>query len=55
MKRILLAVSALAIAGAGALTSANPSQGAYAGDCRVIAPEAISSSHCRPQRTCAVH
>ena len=36
MKRILLAVSALAIAGAGALTSANPSQGAYAGDCRVI-------------------
>jgi hypothetical protein len=36
MKRILLAVSALAIAGAAALTSANASQGAYAGDCRVI-------------------
>ena len=36
MKRTLLAVSALAIAGAGALTSANTSQGAYAGDCRVI-------------------
>ena len=33
MKRILLAVSALAIVGAGALTSANAS---YAGDCRVI-------------------
>jgi len=36
MKRILLAVSALAIAGAAAPTSANASQGAYAGDCRVI-------------------
>jgi hypothetical protein len=36
MKRILLAVSALAIAAAAALTSANASQGAYAGDCRVI-------------------
>jgi hypothetical protein len=36
MKRILLAVSALAIAGAAALTSANASQGAYAGDCRVM-------------------
>ena len=36
MKRLLLAVSALAIAGAAALTSANASQGAYAGDCRVI-------------------
>ena len=36
MKRILLAVSALAIAGAAALTSANASRGAYAGDCRVI-------------------
>ena len=34
MKRLLLAVSA--IAGAAALTSANASQGAYAGDCRVI-------------------
>ena len=36
MKRILLAVSALAIAGAAALPSANASQGAYVGDCRVI-------------------
>ena len=36
MKRILLAVSALAIADAAALTSANASQSAYAGDCRVI-------------------
>jgi hypothetical protein len=35
MKRILLAVSALAIAGAAALPSANASQGAYVGDCRV--------------------
>ena len=36
MKRLLLAVSALAIAGPEALTSANASQGAYVGDCRVI-------------------
>ena len=36
MKQILLAVSALAIACAAALTSANASQGPYAGDCRVI-------------------
>ena len=36
MKRLLLAVSALAIAGAGTLTTANESQGAYAGDCRVV-------------------
>ena len=35
MKRTLLAVSALAIAGAAALTSANATKGAYAGDCRV--------------------
>src|SRR5690242_4900434 len=36
MRRIFLAMSVLAIAGAGALTSANESQGAYAGECRVI-------------------
>ena len=35
MKRTLLAVSALAIAGAAVLPSANASQSAYAGDCRV--------------------
>src|SRR6476620_10582218 len=36
MKRILHAVSALAIAGGATLTSANATKGAYAGDCRVI-------------------
>jgi hypothetical protein len=36
MKQLLLAVSALAIVGPEALTSANASQGAYVGDCRVI-------------------
>ena len=35
MKRILHAVSALAIAGGATLTSANATKGAYAGDCRV--------------------
>jgi len=50
MKRILHAMSALAIAGGATLTSANATKGAYAGDCRVIRERTETSRTGQPAR-----